>query len=74
MPKIQPVVTFRKAPFGRKERTTYSEMVQKILGKSDISKKKKKTRVAKDDRTKGRGFSEESIKDENGSSKGLGAL
>ena len=53
--------------FGRKERTTYSkaEMVQQILGKSDISKKRKRTtrgyrgaRISKDDWTKGRGFNE----------------
>ena len=49
--KSSPWSQGRKTPFGRKERTTYSpykekaEMVQKILGKSDTSQKKKNTCV-----------------------------
>ena len=49
--KSKPWSQSRKTPFGRKERTTYSiykkgkadNMVQKILGKSDISKKRKRS-------------------------------
>ena len=69
--KSSPWSQGRKAPFGRKERTTYSpykeqvEMVQKKYSEKATSKKKTKNAcgyrgacISKDDSTKGRGFNE----------------